>query len=80
MDLPLKFATRQGSVASIWLLRDHWTFDIEKTVMIDCKGAYYPSEVMLYPEDFDVRYSVSYRDLEATMAERGVSVDYATLN
>ena len=27
-----------------------------------------------------VRYSVSYRDLEEIMAERGVSVDHATLN
>ena len=48
--------------------------------MIDCKGAHYPSEVMLYSVFFYVRYSVSYRDLEEIMAERGVSVDHATLN
>ena len=29
---------------------------------------------------FYVRYGVSYRDLEEIMAERGVSVDHATLN
>jgi putative transposase len=27
-----------------------------------------------------VRYAVSYRDLEKIMAERGVQIDYATLN
>ncbi|MEY9381716.1 transposase-like protein [Rhizobium leguminosarum] len=29
---------------------------------------------------FLVRYAVSYRDLEEIMAERGVTVDHATLN
>ena len=48
--------------------------------MIDFKGAHYPSEVILYAVFFYVRYSVSYRDLEEIMAERGVSVDHATLN
>ena len=48
--------------------------------MIDFKGAHYASEVILYAVFFYVRYSVSYRDLEEIMAERGVSVDYATLN
>ena len=48
--------------------------------MIDFKGAHYPSEVILYALFFYVRYSVSYRDLEEIMAERGVSVDHATLN
>jgi len=27
-----------------------------------------------------VRYSVSYRDLEEIMAERGIAIDYAKLN
>ena len=48
--------------------------------MIDFKGAHYPSEVILYAVFFYVRYGVSYRDLEEIMAERGVSVDHATLN
>ena len=48
--------------------------------MIDCKGARYTREVILYAVLFYVRYGASYRDLEAIMAERGVSVDYATLN
>jgi putative transposase len=48
--------------------------------MIDFKGAHYPREVILYAVFFYVRYGVSYRDLEEIMAERGVSVDHATLN
>ena len=48
--------------------------------MIDFKGAHYPREVILYSVFFYVRYGISYRDLEEIMAERGVSVDHATLN
>jgi putative transposase len=48
--------------------------------MIDFKGAHYPREVILYAVFFYVRYGVSYRDLEEIMAERGVSLDHATLN
>ncbi|MFA3918807.1 IS6 family transposase [Ruegeria hyattellae] len=48
--------------------------------MIDFKGAHYPKSVILYAVYFYVRYGVSYRDLEEIMAERGVSVDHATLN
>ena len=48
--------------------------------MVDFKGAHYPKDVILYAVFFYVRYAVSYRDLEEIMAERGVSVDHATLN
>ncbi|MDP5220243.1 IS6 family transposase [Ruegeria sp. 2205SS24-7] len=48
--------------------------------MIDFKGAHYPQSVILFAIYFYVRYGVSYRDLEEIMAERGVSVDHATLN
>ena len=48
--------------------------------MIDFKGAHYPRCVILYAVYFYVRYGVSFRDLEEIMAERGVSVDHATLN
>ena len=48
--------------------------------MIDFKGSHYPKDVILYAVFFYVRYSVSYRDLEEIMAERGVDVDHATLN
>ncbi|WP_108862460.1 IS6 family transposase [Ruegeria sp. Alg231-54] len=48
--------------------------------MIDFKGAHYPQSVILFAVYFYTRYGVSYRDLEQIMAERGVSVDHATLN
>lgn len=48
--------------------------------MIDFKGAHYPKSVILYAVFFYVRYAVSYRDLEEILAERGVTVDHATLN
>tara|TARA_B110000902_G_scaffold232762_1_gene276003 strand:- start:54 stop:389 length:336 start_codon:yes stop_codon:yes gene_type:complete len=48
--------------------------------MVGLKGANYPCEVILYAVFFYVRYGISYRNLEEIMAERGVSVDHATLN
>jgi putative transposase len=48
--------------------------------MISFKGAHFPKEIILYAVLFYVRYAVSYRDLEEILAERGVSVDHATLN
>lgn len=47
---------------------------------IDFKGAHFPKSVILYAVFFYVRYSVSYRDLQEIMAERGVELDHATLN
>jgi putative transposase len=51
-----------------------------KEAMISFKGAHFPKDVILYAVFFYVRYSVSYRDLEEIMEERGVEVDHATLN
>lgn len=48
--------------------------------MISFKGAHFPREAILYAVYFYLRYTVSYRDLEEIMAERGVGVDHATLN
>lgn len=48
--------------------------------MISFKGAQFPRSVILYAVFFYVRYAVSYRDLEEILAERGVTVDHATLN
>jgi transposase-like protein len=47
---------------------------------ISFKGAQYPKSVILFAVFFYVHYAVSYRDLEEVMAERGVTVDHATLN
>lgn len=48
--------------------------------MISFKGAHFPKEAILYAVYFYLRYTVSYRDLEEIMSERGVRVDHATLN
>lgn len=48
--------------------------------MIDFKGVHHPKSVTLHAMFFYVRYAVSYRDLEEILAERGVTVDHATLN
>ena len=48
--------------------------------MISFKGAQFPKEIILFAVFFYVRCTVSYRDLEEIMAERGVNVDHATLN
>ena len=48
--------------------------------MISFKGAQFPKEVVLFAVFFYVRYTVSFRDLEEIMAERGVILEHATLN
>lgn len=48
--------------------------------MVDFKGTHFPQSVILYAIFFYVRYSVSYRDLQEIMVERGVEIDHATLN
>ncbi len=40
------------------------------------KAALYPNDVVLFAVLFYVLCGVSYRDLEETMSERGVSVDH----
>ncbi|KAB2662323.1 IS6 family transposase [Brucella tritici] len=47
---------------------------------VDFKGTHFPKSVILYAVFFYVRYSVSYRDLQEIMAERGIEIDHATLN
>ncbi len=44
------------------------------------QGNAFPQSVILYAIFFYVRYSVSYRDLQEIMVERGVEIDHATLN
>lgn len=48
--------------------------------MILFKGSCYPKDASLYVVYFYLRYSVSYRDLEEIMVERGVEVGHAALN
>ena len=44
------------------------------------RGVQFPKDVILFAAFFYVCYTVWYRDLEESMAERGVRVDHATLN
>jgi putative transposase len=48
--------------------------------MISFKGCHFPKPVILHAIYFYLRYSVSLRDLEEILAERGVAVDHATLS
>lgn len=47
--------------------------------MISFKGCHFPKHVILHAVYFYLRYSVALRDLEEILAERGVTVDHATL-
>ena len=47
--------------------------------MVDMKGSHFPKDVILYGVWCYVRFSLSYRDIEELMLERGVSVDHSTL-
>jgi|TARA_B110000261_G_scaffold101883_1_gene114747 putative transposase len=51
-----------------------------QNVMIDFKSSHYPKDVILCGVFFCVWYAVTYRNLEETMAERGIKVEHATLN
>ena len=48
--------------------------------MISFKGCHFPKPVILHAIYFYLRYSVSLRDLEEILAERGIVVDHATLS
>ena len=39
---------------------------------VSFKGAHFPRDIILHAVFFYLRYTVSYRDLEEIMAERGV--------
>ena len=48
--------------------------------MIEFKGSHFERDVILWGVRWYVAYPISYRQLEEMMQERGVEVDYATLN
>jgi putative transposase len=47
---------------------------------MDCTGAHFEKEIILWGVRWYVAYPVSYRQLEEMMKERGVGVDHSTLN
>ena len=48
--------------------------------MIDFKGSHFEKEIILWGIRWYVAYSISYRQLEEMMQERGVAVDHSPLN
>ena len=48
--------------------------------MIDVKGSQFEREIILWGVRWYVAYSISYRQLEEMMGERGVDVDHSSLN
>ena len=48
--------------------------------MISFKGRRFPKEVILLVVRWYCSYSLSYRDIEEMMLERGIRVDHATIN
>ena len=49
-------------------------------VMISVTECHFPKPVIVHAMYFYLRYSVSLKDLEEILAERGVVVDHATLS
>jgi putative transposase len=47
---------------------------------MNCKGAHFEKEIILWGVRWYVAYPISYRQLEEMMKERGVAVDHSTLN
>jgi len=47
--------------------------------MIDFKGRHFPKDIILRCVRWDVAYSLSYRDIEEMLAERGISADHTTI-
>jgi len=48
--------------------------------MINFAGRHFPKDIILMTVRWYVAYSLSYRDIEELMAERGISVDHSTVN
>jgi putative transposase len=48
--------------------------------MIDFKDSQFEKAMIMWGVRWYVAYPISYRQLEEMMQERGVAVDYATLN
>jgi transposase, IS6 family len=44
-----------------------------------CRGCRCPAEVILWAVRWYLRFGISYRDLEAMLADRGVEVDHVTI-
>src|SRR5258706_14746042 len=50
------------------------------TMTVNFKGTHFPKDIILMGVRWYVAYALSTRHVEELMLERGVSVDYATVN
>lgn len=48
--------------------------------MISFKGSHFPKEVIMQAIRWNTAYSLSYRDVEKLLEERGLELDHATIN
>ena len=48
--------------------------------MISFKWQHFQKQIILMAVRWYVAYSLSYRDIEELMAERGITVDHSTIN
>ncbi len=46
----------------------------------DFKGCHYDATLILQAVSWPLRYSPSYRNIEEMLPERGLEIDYSTLN
>ena len=47
--------------------------------MLKTKGSWYPKDVILQAVYLKLRFSLSYRDIEEILKDRGLGVDHATI-
>ena len=76
-----KFTPILGSVAKLKKFVIIWAYHFsEAHIMINFTGRHFPKDIILQTVRWYVAYSLSYRDVEELMQERGISVDHSTLN
>ena len=47
--------------------------------MLKTKGSWYPKDVIVQAIYYKLRFSLSYRDIEEILKDRGLGVDHATI-
>ncbi len=48
--------------------------------MLDYTGLHYPRDIIIQCVHWYLSYSLSYRNLEEMMGERGLTLDHSTIN
>ena len=78
---PWEWRKQQGSVAKFSSLFNYVLSILRKEQMNPerLKGSHFPKCIVLQAVYWYLRYSLSYRDIEELMQERGVDLDHSTL-